>query len=336
MRAGQLQNLTRVSSLLTSSLKQEELVDSLLGCCTWSSLTIRQPCGRAGAARSPCYRPMATRTTSGQIGLTAAVEDSALFLEMIRTGEPIAIGDVRSDARFSSLVEPDNLSWLGLPLIVKGEVIGLIAMDKREPDFFNADYIQAASTFASQAAVAMENARLFEESVRRAAELDQRSQRLALLNRLSESWAHPGQQLHPAPDRASELLSAMDAVVVACVMVGPGDKFILELEVPPQLGICPMALLDVPIFERLRRVAGPFQYRAIVTRAGPGHRWCELTLAPREIAVAADRPADHRLNLARLADDAEDRQLPLLGPGDGAGPHGVQPGRHRHSERAPV
>ena len=42
-----------------------------------------------------------------------------------------------------------------------------------------------AKSFASQASVSLENARLYEDSLRRAAELDERSQRLALLNRFS-------------------------------------------------------------------------------------------------------------------------------------------------------
>ena len=107
---------------------------------------------------------------------------------MIKTSEPISVGDLRNDPRFPMLVEPEYLSWLGIPLIYKSEVIGLIALEKREADFYNPDYIQSGTTFASQAAVSLENARLYAESISRAAELDERSQRLALLNRLSASW----------------------------------------------------------------------------------------------------------------------------------------------------
>jgi GAF domain-containing protein len=64
-------------------------------------------------------------------------------------------------------------------------VEGVIALEKTEAYFFTLELVQLVTTFASQAAVALENARLYEESVRRAAELDERSQRLALLNRLS-------------------------------------------------------------------------------------------------------------------------------------------------------
>jgi len=41
--------------------------------------------------------------------------------------------------------------------------------------FYTNEVIQLATTFSSQAAVAIDNANLFDESVRRAAELDERS-----------------------------------------------------------------------------------------------------------------------------------------------------------------
>ena len=63
----------------------------------------------------------------------------------------------------------------------------MITLEKDQPHFFTRELVQVATTFASQAAVAIENARLYEESLSRAAELDQRSQRLALLNRFSAS-----------------------------------------------------------------------------------------------------------------------------------------------------
>ncbi len=258
MRARQLENLTKASSALTSSLNQDELLGALLGLLQdvvpyeTATLWMRRA-GLLTVLAAHGFDDDASR-----IGLTAAVDDSALFLEMIRTGECIAVADVRADLRFPALAEPENLSWLGIPLIVKGEVVGLLAMDKREAGFYTPEYIQAASTFAGQAAAALENARLFEESVRRAAELDQRSQRLALLNQLSGELGSSLDINYILKLTAQHLLSAMSASQVACVMLGPGDKFILEVEVPPQSDRLPLALLDVPLFERLKDSKGIF------------------------------------------------------------------------------
>ena len=273
MRATQLQNLTRVSSLLTSSLNQEDLVDSLLDLL---HMVIPYDTATLWVRRGRYLTVLAANgfeDNQSQIGLTAAVEDSVLFLEMIRTGEPIAVGDVRSDARFPSLVEPDNLSWLGLPLIVKGEVIGLIAMEKHEADFFTRrlhpgrrDVCQPGRRSRWKMPACSRKACAAPR------ELDQRSQRLALLNRLSEELGAsldssfiletdrpaaaqrdecrrgglrdggPGRQVHPRSWRSRRSPSKL-----------------------------PMALLDVPLFERLQGIAGHFQHGGRRKRARPGH-----------------------------------------------------------------
>lgn len=78
-------------------------------------------------------------------------------------------------------LEAPRLSWLGLPLVSKNQVIGVLALEKWQAYAFTREHFQVGTTFASQAAVALEDPRLFEDSSSRAAELDERSQRLALL-----------------------------------------------------------------------------------------------------------------------------------------------------------
>lgn len=184
-RASQLQAMTEIAGKLSASLDSETLLQALLPqlgqviaydtATLWlrteEQLTVR-------AARG-------FDDNQERIGVSANVEDSRLFAEMIATGQPVTVADVRQDGRFPALVEAENLSWLGVPIIAKGEVVGVIALEKREADFYSPDVIQVALTFANQAAVALENANLFEDSLRRALELDERTNRLAQLNRLS-------------------------------------------------------------------------------------------------------------------------------------------------------
>ncbi len=54
-------------------------------------------------------------------------------------------------------------SWMGVPLFLGGEVIGLISMQSRKPNAYRQDDLQFLSTLANQAAVAIKNAKLFEE-----------------------------------------------------------------------------------------------------------------------------------------------------------------------------
>jgi len=59
-------------------------------------------------------------------------------------------------------------AWIGAPLIVKDEVMGLLAVDSRRPGTYNPQDGQVVQSFAEQAAVAVLNARLYADSERRA------------------------------------------------------------------------------------------------------------------------------------------------------------------------
>ncbi len=57
-------------------------------------------------------------------------------------------------------------SWLGVPLLFGDKLIGMIAVDKQESGFYTEKHAQLAMSFAAQAAIAIENARLFDETQR--------------------------------------------------------------------------------------------------------------------------------------------------------------------------
>ncbi len=62
-------------------------------------------------------------------------------------------------------------SWLGVPLIAMHEVVGILSLDKAEPNFFTEEHRQIAEALAAQAAVAIQNARLFARVQRHAGQL---------------------------------------------------------------------------------------------------------------------------------------------------------------------
>ncbi len=58
--------------------------------------------------------------------------------------------------------------WLGVPLIYRGEAIGVITLDSQTPNFYNNEHARVATIFGNQAAIAIENARLYSQELRRA------------------------------------------------------------------------------------------------------------------------------------------------------------------------
>ena len=78
-------------------------------------------------------------------------------------------------------------SWLGLPLLSKERVIGMISFDRHQVRPFSREDIELATVFANQAALAIENARLYEQAQRHSAELEQRvKERTAQLEVVNE------------------------------------------------------------------------------------------------------------------------------------------------------
>jgi len=82
-------------------------------------------------------------------------------------GEPLYILDVRQDSRWTTPAASDVegiVSYLGVPLKVEERPIGVLVVSTRQPRLFSAEEINFFYTLASHAAVAIENARLYEQT----------------------------------------------------------------------------------------------------------------------------------------------------------------------------
>jgi diguanylate cyclase (GGDEF)-like protein/PAS domain S-box-containing protein len=56
--------------------------------------------------------------------------------------------------------------WMGVPILVNDELIGMIALDSRQPGAFTQEHARLAAAFADHVGIALENSRLFEETQR--------------------------------------------------------------------------------------------------------------------------------------------------------------------------
>jgi diguanylate cyclase (GGDEF)-like protein len=86
--------------------------------------------------------------------------------------KPYIIGDAPAYHRpFQQGPHSHIHSWLGVPLVVQDRVIGMLALDSGQKEYFTANQARLAAAFADQVAIAIENARLFSEQRQRAEEL---------------------------------------------------------------------------------------------------------------------------------------------------------------------
>jgi len=76
--------------------------------------------------------------------------------------EAVLVSDVSQDPRYISIV-PDVRSELAIPLLLKDRCIGVVDLESPELDAFSKRDVEILTLLAAQAAVAIENARLYEE-----------------------------------------------------------------------------------------------------------------------------------------------------------------------------
>jgi len=255
-RATQLQALSDVAATITSRLEPELLIDSLLDSL---APVVSYDTGTLWLRSGGILTIQSARgftNSDDLVGITTAVDDSRLFSEMIQTNQPIAVNDVRSDDRFPGK-ETEHRSWIGVPMLAKGEVAGVIALEKTEADFYTIENVQAVTTFASQAAVALENATLYQQSLQRTEELDKRTQRLALLNRFSNRISSTLDTNTLIQVTLEELQQAIPETTISALM-SETDSLILRAEYPTITEIFPHPLPDAPVFDHLEESMGTF------------------------------------------------------------------------------
>jgi PAS domain S-box-containing protein len=149
------------------------------------------------------------------------IKDNPLFQEMASSRRPLLIPDAKADARYRQRAGTAPVrSWIGVPLVVRGRVIGQLAVDKHQPDFYDEDDAELALTFAQQAAIAIENAQLF-DSERRQREIAESLQEAATVLNASLD-----------PDTVlTEILEQLRRVVEydsAGILLEDGDELIIS------------------------------------------------------------------------------------------------------------
>lgn len=85
--------------------------------------------------------------------------------------EAVLVPDVQKDPRYIQL-NPETRSELAVPLIYKGKVIGVLDLEHVRRGYFNEDHQRTITTLAAQVAIALENARLYEEIARQEKRLE--------------------------------------------------------------------------------------------------------------------------------------------------------------------
>ena len=126
-------------------------------------------------------RPIARDPLPMGAGLTSQVIESNTSLLLGTLEEQRARGQIGDGLPAES--------WLGVPIPGTTRVLGAIVLRRMEPRAFNEADERVVGTLAASMGVALENARLFDETKRLLAETDQRAAELAVVNEIGQALA---------------------------------------------------------------------------------------------------------------------------------------------------
>lgn len=105
------------------------------------------------------------------LGITLPVEEDVLGAEVFDTAKPKVVRDVQNEdnwVQFSGISESDSIhGWIGAPLLVRDKVVGMLNVDSKIVGAYGPAEVEVVSAFADQAATAVANAQLYDESQRR-------------------------------------------------------------------------------------------------------------------------------------------------------------------------
>ena len=164
---------------LTQNLSMDYVLDTLL-----QSLLKLVPCDSARVllvetetylflARER-HHPDSTRRVS-KCPATFDASHSPFLMQVLATKAPLLIPDTSTELEWQSFKGYSQMrSWLCVPLVASQRVLGLLSLSDARPQAFSPDHLRLAKSLAIPAAVAIQNARLYERAEIYGAELEQR------------------------------------------------------------------------------------------------------------------------------------------------------------------
>src|SRR5262245_25265446 len=184
----ELMALGEVSRALSSTLDLETVLQTIVtraveiagtaGCTIWEYDAARAEF----RLRASYYADQAdVALLQAPSRVTIIPKGQGVTTRVMERRQPVQIHDITTARDYDSpirqsLVEAGHRALLGVPLLSEDEVIGVLAVTRKTPGAFEPETVRLLSTFATQSALAIQNARLFLEIEDKSRQLEIASQ----------------------------------------------------------------------------------------------------------------------------------------------------------------
>ncbi len=166
-RAREAETLQKVAEVVNTSLNQQEIFAIILEQLARvidfdsASILLKNDTG------SEIVGGRGFKDLGAVLGIHFPNDDTTPNTVVLNTREPFILED--APAQYAAFNNPPHRGihgWMGVPLTIQDRVIGLLVMDSKQIGYFSEEHARLAAAFASQVAITIENARLFQETQR--------------------------------------------------------------------------------------------------------------------------------------------------------------------------
>ena len=208
-RRQEAETLRDVLEAITRQARLEDTIDEVLK--QLARLVVFDSCSVALLGPDGRFRIIAARGLSDPQKIIGLSFRNRLAEATPGNPWPIAIPDVAEDERFERLPGSEPVrSWAGIPLVVEGQVIGMLSLDRHRVEPFGDEDLHRAKAVAFSAAAAIHKARLM-ENVRRYASL---MERVVEVDQAVFAGRGPAEVVRVILDAASKLGAAPGGTLV--------------------------------------------------------------------------------------------------------------------------
>lgn len=207
--------LRRATLALTEDLRMDRVLDTLLETLArfvpyeQAQLLLLENGSRLFVAREAT--PNGESTLARGFPETMEMSQFPILARLFDRREGLLVEDTLQENDWRPLANKSPVrSWIGVPISSSNQIVGVLSLAHSSPASFSSNHLQLSRALAASAAVAIQNARLYERAEIYGAELEHR---IAELHRVQQTLEESEQGRRASEDRFQKVFQSVPAAI---------------------------------------------------------------------------------------------------------------------------